>query len=341
MKRRLGVFLLLLTVLLMICGVSGAYFFKVPEKLWEELMPIPDGKRVSVLIEPGMNARQAAGAFAVQGALDGREKQLLYWMRRLGIDRKIRAGRYYVVRSEPWFLARQLKGMRPALLRVTILPGTDIFSLDSLMGYGGDFPSMREALMNDVNYPEEMREILPKDIESRIAFLIPDTYFLVDRNPDELVHFASNAWWKLFGSSADMSPLHDTHSSAVVASMVEREVLHDSECARVAGVIHNRLARNMPLQIDATVVYAWKLKGKRLTRVLNSDLSIDSPYNTYKLPGLPPHPICVPGRAAWEAAISPETNPYYYYVAGKDGFHYFSPTYSGHLSNIKKAREEK
>ena len=96
----------------------------------------------------------------------------------------------------------------------------------------------------------------------------------------------------------------------------------------------------MPLQIDATVVYAWKLRGRKVTRVLHSDLSVDSPYNTYRFPGLPPHPICIPGSSAWDAALGSEKNPYYYYVARKDGYHYFASSYEEHLKNIKKARSE-
>ncbi len=123
--------------------------------------------------------------------------------------------------------------------------------------------------------------------------------------------------------------------------MIEREVLHDSECPTVAGVINNRIKSNMALQIDATVVYAWRLAGRKVTRVLNKDLEIDSPYNTYKISGLPPKPICIPGTAAWGAALEPEVNDYYYYVANKSGYHYFSKTFKEHQRNIKLARSEK
>ena len=122
--------------------------------------------------------------------------------------------------------------------------------------------------------------------------------------------------------------------------MIEREVLRDSECRVVSGVIKNRLAKNMLLQIDATVVYAWKLAGRKVTRVLNKDLEIESPYNTYMNAGLPPRPICVPGSAAWDGAFEPEDNDYYYYVARKNGYHYFSKTYKEHVRNIKLARSE-
>ena len=108
----------------------------------------------------------------------------------------------------------------------------------------------------------------------------------------------------------------------------------------IAGVIENRLNKNMLLQIDATVVYAWKLEGRNLTRVFHSDLTLNSPYNTYVIQGLPPAPICIPSAESWEAALAPGKNDYYYYVARKDGYHYFAGTYEEHRQNIRKARAE-
>ena len=338
----------ILAVLLLGLAVTGAslFYFKVPESLWESLIPLPEsGEKIAVLIEPGLNGRQAAQAFEKQGALDGPVSRLVYWMTRFGVDRKLRAGYYQVFRSDPWRLARQLRGMRPALLKVTILPGMDVFSLRDVLS-GDENPTLKDgsdalnaAILDDGNYPEKMRTGLPGSETSRIAFLKPETYLVVERTPRELVRTASSAWWNQWGASADILPPGSLQETAIIASMVEREVLHDVECRTVAGVIHNRLKKKMPLQIDATVVYAWKLRGRKLTRVLNKDLEVESPYNTYRVSGLPPRPICVPGEAAWDAAFKPENNDYLYYVAGKNGYHYFAKTYAEHLRNVKKARE--
>ena len=360
MKLKRGVLIgIILAVLLWGLVVAGvfSFYFKVPESLWESLMPLPtSGEKIAVLIEPGLNGRQAAQAFEKQGALDGSVSRLIYWMTRFGVDRKIRAGYYQVIRSDPWRLARQLRGMRPALLKMTILPGMDVFSLRDVLS-GDENPMLKDvsnaqdasslgladalgtAIMAKENYPEELRGKLPGSETSRIAFLKPETYLVVERTPQELVKVASSAWWNQWGASADVLPADSLQETAIIASMVEREVLHDVECRRVAGVIHNRLRKKMPLQIDATVVYAWKLRGRKLTRVLNKDLEVESPYNTYRVSGLPPRPICIPGTAAWDAAFDPENNDYLYYVAGKNGYHYFAKTYAEHLRNVKKARE--
>ena len=338
--------------MLVLFAVSAAayssYHLKVPAQFWEYMFPVPeDGIKVSVKIDSGMNALQAARAFEFQGALEhGTPIELARWLVKFGIDRKIRAGHYSVIPADAWTLARQLRNAKPALLKAQILPGLDIFAMiDSLESQ--DKKVNREAvslaLLNDKNYPPKLLEILkalPDDEYTRSAFLMPETFMLVERTADEIISAASAAWWNHWGEFITSHNLSakDIQDASIIASMVEREVLHDSECRTVSGVIQNRLRKNMLLQIDATVVYAWRLKGRKLTRVLNKDLEVNSPYNTYKFYGLPPRPICVPGIEAWGAALDPEFNDYLYYVAGRDGYHYFSKTYKEHLANIKQVR---
>ena len=343
-------FLFIFIVLAVSVAAYSAYNLKYPSEFWEDLIPIPDGDKISVSIEKGMTAAQAARAFEIQGALEkGSPSELAKWFVKFGIDKRIRAGHYSVVPSDAWNLARQLRNAKPALLKAQILPGIDIFALiDSVESQDQKLSrkNFSEALLRDDNYPPELREILmalPDDEYTRYAFLMPETYMLINRTADELVNAASSAWWKHWEEFilAHKFTAEDLQKASVIASMIEREVLHDSECRTVSGVIQNRLKKDMLLQIDATVVYAWRLKGRKLTRVLNKDLEIESPYNTYRVTGLPPRPICIPGIEAWGAALDPEINDYYYYVAGKDGYHYFSKTYKEHLQNIKQARSEK
>ena len=331
-----------------IIGIMFSYYLKIPTEIWEELLPIPTGNKVNIVIESGMNARQAARAFEFGGALEsGSPSELAKWFVKFGIDKRILAGQYSVVPSTAWNVARQLKTMKPALIKAMIVPGNDIFKFkDSLAAQDFNPEKVEAALMNDSNYPEGLKKffgVMPDDKYYRLAFLQPETYMLVERNSDELVNVSSHEWWSRWEKFIKGNNLtsKDVLEASIVASMVEREVMHDSEARRVSGVIHNRLRSNMPLQIDATVVYAWRLKGRKLTRVLNKDLEINSPYNTYKNPGLPPAPICLPGGASWEASLNPEYNEYFYYVAGRDGYHYFAKTYSEHLQNIKQVRSSR
>ena len=343
--------LLLLFISVFVVGSAMAsYYLKKPAEFWENVIKIPEGQTVSVSIENGMNASQAARAFEVQGALlRGTPAELSRWFVKFGIDKKIRAGHYSVVPSDAWNLARQLRTLKPALLKAQILPGLDIFSLiDSLQSQDKKITrkAFCDALLNDKNYPLDMAKLLkqlPNDEYTRYAFLMPETFMLVNRNADELINASASAWWGHWGDFINENNLtaNDIQEASIIASMVEREVLFDSEARTVAGVIHNRLRKNMKLQIDATVVYAHRLKGRKLTRVLYKDLEIDSPYNTYKIQGLPPRPICIPNIEAWGAALDPEYNEYLYYVADKSGYHHFSKTAKEHNNNIKSIRSQK
>jgi UPF0755 protein len=338
---------LFLGLLLLGLGAGAAAFFlKVPHEFWDRMLPPSHGELKVVVIRPGLNARQCAMAFYEQGALTDSPAALTWWMGRLKIDRKIRSGQYRVKKSGAWNMARQLLTAQPIAASLTVIPGMDVFSLREIFDglENTAFPKsgdlLRQAVLDDRNYPEPLRDFLSGSEESRIAFLLPETYFVVEESPEELIQIASHTWWDKYGDKMVSVTSKDLRKKAIVASIVQREALWDEERAAIAGVIENRLKKNMLLQIDATVVYAWKRKGKNLTRVLYSDLEVNSPYNTYVVPGLPPAPICIPSAESWEAALAPGKNFYYYYVARKDGYHYFAQTYEEHRRNIKKARME-
>jgi UPF0755 protein len=112
-----------------------------------------------------------------------------------------------------------------------------------------------------------------------------------------------------------------------LASIIEREAIVDEERPIISAVYHNRLRIGMPLQADPTVLYA---KGEHADRVYLSDLRINSPYNTYRYPGLPPGPIASPGTESIRAALNPAAVRYLYFVASPDGRHIFTNTYAEH-----------
>jgi UPF0755 protein len=125
------------------------------------------------------------------------------------------------------------------------------------------------------------------------------------------------------------------HEVLTLASIIKGETSLPEEMPRISGVYHNRLRRGMLLQADPTIQYLLKDGWRRL---LNKDLQIDSPYNTYKYAGLPPGPINNPGKDAILAALYPEDHKYLYFVADGNGGHKFSKTYSEHLRNVNKYR---
>lgn len=122
------------------------------------------------------------------------------------------------------------------------------------------------------------------------------------------------------------------------ASIVEREGQAKSEFPKIAGVIENRLQQNMRLQVDATIQYAL---GEQKERLYYKDLKLESPYNTYRIDGLPPGPIASPGEQALTATLEPEQHTYLYYVTKKDGSgeHYFAETYQQHQQYIEQSKK--
>ena len=114
-----------------------------------------------------------------------------------------------------------------------------------------------------------------------------------------------------------------------------------AERARVARVFHNRLARKMPLQCDPTVQYALHRAGREVAALSRADLAFASPWNTYRNAGLPPGPICSPGLASLEAALSPAPGPDLYFVASPLGGHRFSSTLAAHEIAVRDWRRHR
>ena len=119
-----------------------------------------------------------------------------------------------------------------------------------------------------------------------------------------------------------------------LASLVEKETGKAEERPIVAGVYTNRLRVRMPLQCDPTVIYAMMLAGRYEGNIRREDLQMDSPYNTYRYPGLPPGPIAAPGEASLRAAAAPADVPYLYFVSRNDGSHVFATTLDEHNRNV-------
>ena len=165
------------------------------------------------------------------------------------------------------------------------------------------------------------------------GFLFPDTYsFNENENADFVVKTMINRFeevWKELVQSLNLSIADDEIEKIVnVASIIEKEAVVDSERSLISSVIYNRIAIEMPLQIDATVIYSY---GYHIEKMYEKHLEIDSPYNTYMYYGLPIGPISNPGRASLMAALKPEKTDYLYYLLESEYTHYFTDNYDDFL----------
>ena len=130
----------------------------------------------------------------------------------------------------------------------------------------------------------------------------------------------------------------DVHQAVTLASLIEKETGVDEERPLISAVFHNRLRARIPLQSDPTVIYGMKRFTGALTR---KDLQNPTPYNTYRIPGLPPGPICNPGLASLTAALQPAQVPYLYFVSKNDGSHVFSVSLVEHNRAVRMYQSAK
>ena len=174
--------------------------------------------------------------------------------------------------------------------------------------------------------------------------LLPETYHFSygDRRVDLIKRMQGamqETLMALWQNHPDNLPFATPREAVILASIVEKETSLDDERAHVAGVFVNRLRRGMRLQSDPTVAYGISLGQERLSRSLSrADLRVDSPFNTYRVKGLPPTPIANPGRASIKAAIEPQMTLDLYFVANGSGGHAFAQTLGEHLRNVAKWR---
>jgi UPF0755 protein len=177
------------------------------------------------------------------------------------------------------------------------------------------------------------KEKFIEEAQSFEGFLYPDTYtFLPNANEHTIVKTLNDTFYnKIYPLQGQiLKSKYTLHEIVTIASILEKEERTTYDRRMIAGVIENRLAKDMPLQVDATFLY---LLGKGSFDLTKKDLAMDNPYNTYTHKGLPPGPIGSPSLDAIEAVLNPTDNEYLYYLANNHGKTFYGKTYADHLRN--------
>ncbi|MDQ0191990.1 UPF0755 protein [Paenibacillus wynnii] len=339
---------MLILILLLVAAAGGGAWY-----IWNGMQPVSTaGPAVTFTIEKGMGSSQIADLLEKNGII---RKSLFFkgYLKWTKEGSQFKAGTYTAKPGDTYdnLITRLNAGdvVKKEMITFTIPEG---YTAEQVVDKLEDAWKIDSAVFLDlVNSGTELKETdilgIPSDkgIRHRLeGYLFPETYEIVK---DSTVQEVVEAMLTQFKKKLDTIPNWQQklkerglslHELLTVASLVEREVVVDSERPLVAGVIYNRLDKGQKLEIDATVQY---LLDKQKERLLNKDLEVDSPYNTYRNVGLPPGPICNPGLAAIEAALSPEASEYFFYVTKKDGSqaHLFAKTYKEHLANIQKSNK--
>jgi UPF0755 protein len=190
----------------------------------------------------------------------------------------------------------------------------------------------------------EIISSLDKEAANLEGYLFPETYYfprgvaaekIVSALVSQFKAVFSETWQKR-AREIKMTP----REVVILASLIEKEASLPEEKKLVSAVFHNRLRIRMKLDCDPTIIYVLKEEESFKGRLLKRDLKLKSPYNTYRNRGLPPGPICSPGRDSLEAALYPAQEKYLYFVSKKDGSHYFSSSFKDHQNAVRKYRKQ-
>jgi UPF0755 protein len=220
-------------------------------------------------------------------------------------------------------------GKREPLVKITIPEGFTMFQIASRLKHRAQIDSA--SFIEWCQHPNVLKKYGVAS-PSMDGFLMPATYFVIRTEPWHdvgcMMADESSRMWSSLAPAASVS----RDSIVTLASIVQRESSSNEELATIAGVYHNRLERGMRLEADPTLQYQRDLQ---ITRTDLRDAS--NSYNTYQHAGLPPGPICNPGKLAMQAALAPEKHDYLFFVARGDGSgtHRFARTYVEHLANVK------
>ena len=287
--------------------------------------PGPSGPEVRLTVAPGMSTADIGALLEREGIIASADV-FKYYTRLTGLG-TIEAGDYSLEKkSDMSDVVKVLEGgaAKAEDERVTVPEGLTLAQVARVIG---EMPGRSADKFLEVARSGTIRsQYQPPGNNSLEGLILPETYFITKGDDEakilrKMVDAFDQAATELNLSGVAARFGLTPYQAVIVASMVEREARVDEDRAKVARVIFNRLERRMPLQIDATVLYAL---GREQESVSFKDREVDSPYNTYRIPGLPPGPIAGPGRKSLEATVAPTPGNWIYYVltdpSGKHSF---------------------
>jgi UPF0755 protein len=297
-------------------------------------------------IESGETPFTVAGRLASAGLISDANLFVDY-LRVEGLDTQIEAGTYFVNQTQTIpEIAQTVIDSSNSYIRFRVPEGSRLEEVAALIDTNPRFQFSGDAFLQVAGtgavIPPELAELYGIPAGASLeGFLFPDTYIL---SPNITAEGLRDELLARFREQVNTQFIQDAHSQGLsmrdvvtIASIIERESVHNDENAMIASVYRNRLDIGMKLDADPTVQYA--LNGSRGTwwpRITLADYqNVQSPYNTYLRQGLPPGPIANPALSAIEAAVYPEESGYFFFRVRCDGssYHQFAETYDEHLAN--------
>lgn len=296
--------------------------------------PIGLPQPMIIMIEPGRSLNQVTRQLQQQGVLSW-PRVLVMWARWQGFDRSLRTGEYELTPDlTPVSLLSLLMSGRNVQYPVTLVEGwTARQALEHLWSQEAVRVTVRD------NTEEELLVMLQSAFPALEGSFFPDTYFytrdttdlaILQRAHAQLVSVLESEWQQ----REQGLPYDSPWQALVMASIIEKESGYQAEKADIAGVFVRRLQQGMRLQSDPTIIYGM---GDSYTGVIRrSDIDTTTPWNTYRINGLPPTPIAISGRDSIRASLNPNPGTALYFVSRGDGSHQFSDTLQEHNAAVRR-----
>ncbi|HVP53389.1 MAG TPA: endolytic transglycosylase MltG [Candidatus Eisenbacteria bacterium] len=319
-----------LIILILLLGLAAILWFA-----WAALLPLNPGETKFVLLRPGWSSRHIAQSLQREGIIRSATAFLLAHYA-LGQGR-LKAGEYKFDVPANAFEVRDRILRGDVFARTVVVPeGYNLYDIAAAVEQAG-LGSAAEFISVAQRDVQLLRDIDPH-ATSLEGYLFPDTYQFTRIDTPRDIAAAMVHRFRQTAQKIGLLGNPDIHRIVTMASIVEKETAVPEERALVASVYYNRLDKNMLLGADPTVIYAALLAGRYRGTIYQSDLQFDSPYNTYKYPGLPPGPIANPGAASLQAAMHPDESGFLYFVSDNTGHHRFSRNAAEHEKNVAAYR---
>jgi UPF0755 protein len=306
---------------------------------WALRTPVEPSGRTFVMLRPGYSTRRIAAELKSSGVIRSEEAFILWhYVRR----RPLQAGEYLFEKPADIIDVQKRLQRGDVYFHTVVVPeGFTMFDIARAIEAAGLGPT--DDFLKVAQSDTALIADIAPNAPSLEGYLFPDTYqFSRMMSMQEM----AGAMVKQFRQVArQIGLLSGSHSSdtavgptVTMASIVEKETAITEERPLVASVYYNRLAKNIALDADPSIIYAELLAGTYSGALHHGDMSFHSPYNTYTHSGLPPGPIGNPGKSALEAALHPAQSDYFYFVADAEGHHRFARTIEEHNKNVAAYR---
>ena len=319
--------IIILIVLIFIGAVGGGLYFGL--KIFLPLSEDATGNPTLIKIKSGLSVKAIADSLEKYQIINNAD-DFIFTTKLFGNVAKLKAGAYWLNRKlSPYKAMKLMVEGKVSSVNVVIPEGVTSYQIASIFSKKLEIDSTK--FIGLINNPGIISSY-GLNVNSLEGYLFPNTYsFYWGISEEEIINILINEFNRNFIDSLKNIIAEkgwSVHQILTLASIIEGEAMVDSERPIISAVYHNRLKKGILLQADPTIQYIIP-DGPR--RLLNRDLAIDSPYNTYRYAGLPPGPVNNPGLQSIIAAIYPATADYIYFVAKGDGSHIFSRTWNEHL----------